>query len=825
VVNTESKPRTRYFTICGRSDLAQAAVLCESLARHHPTAGITIWILDTGPIPPSIGVSSRYIRPIDECLSKDEQIRVWLRYGADEFLEVVKPFCFLKHFEEADEVAIFIDRLTNVYCPLAELEALVHLGAAGVLVPRYTTPRVVPSPAVVPAPLAERGGHVFDRGLLALGVSPSAHALLDWWIHWFKALQKLELGNDVSAFLEQLDGAPYLWPGLRALSNAGYQVANWNISERQLVLAARPEGIIVGDSPLVSVYFGALERRGMSSASADFETRVGPEHPILTQLVAEYCRAVDERGFLECRLLQRPGLIFEDGHRFDLACYQAYRTAQKRGIAFQSVHSNGPGSFREWLAKFESGRPFPNYVDALFELRRDVEAEYKHAPLASVMRWIEVYGSNELGLDPGVLSADLDVPVPQSQAVSYIGYVTAEVGLGEAARGYIRALEAEGCAVDTLDVSDTLPHKRSDQHLRPGTTPGIRAARIQIIHVNADALPVALSRVSPQAGEHSYRIGIWAWETPEFPEEWRDRFGMLDEIWVGSEFMARSISAKAPIPVLVMPHVIHTPVAHPDRQLFGLDPDEFIFLLMFDFYSVMERKNPLGAVEAFQQAFSYADPVRLFVKSMHGETFADAYAHLRKAAEGSRVTFLDGTLTSTQRFALLSSCDAFLSLHRAEGFGLGLAECMAMGKPVIATAWSGNMDFMNHQNSVLVDYTLEVLATDAGPYKAGTRWAEPDIADAADKMRQLWLNPDEQLRIGARAQSDIATGYSAATVGRMVRERLHVIAETRQPLMASTTSPSGWMAGAMPSRRTAQSVGLGAVRRVRRAAKVLLKGS
>jgi len=768
--NPLQERKVRFFTLCARQDLAQAAVLCESLARHHPDARLTIWLLDAGPLPDAVGASSSFTRPIHDCLSEDTQHGYWLRYDIPEILDVIKPYCFAKHFEEdQDELVIYIDTSTCIYGPCTDLLELARAGAAGVLVPRFMEP--------ISAPIAtDQERRVFDLGLLMLRASPAATAFLHWWRNWFESAAHDELGNEMAVFLQQINSAPYLWPELNVLRHKGYQVTSWNIAERPLAVHADDGRVMAGDVPLVSLHVGRFDSSNAERLSSGLDTLDAARHPILASLMTRYRRETLARGFSACRQLRRPGLAFTDGVRLDWVCYHAYRSALKRGITFESVLGSGPGSFREWLCKYPIGGTFPRYVEALFELRPDVKAAYEHDALEAVLRWMKTFGTQEMSLEPNVLQRS-HADHPQDRPLSYLGYVTSEVGVGEAARGYIAALQQQGYTLDLVDISDTLSHKQDAAHLRQARLSGVLEGGIKILHVNADSLPTVVGRIPAAAQQNAYHIGIWAWEAPEFPKEWQDRFDLIDELWVASQFMARAIAPKAPVPVLVVPYVINTPDAKPDRQFFGLHPDEFVFLLSFDFFSVMERKNPLGALKAFAKAFTPDEPVRLFVKSMHGDRFLEQYALLKEAAAGSRVTLYDGTLTSAQRFALLSSCDAYLSLHRAEGFGLGLAESMALGKPVVATGWSGNTDFTTYQNSVLVNFELGPLAANAGPYKAGTIWAEPDIDDAAAKMRQLFLDEGLRSRLGEQARKDIQVACGVEAVGKLLKGRLTLLEE------------------------------------------------
>jgi glycosyltransferase involved in cell wall biosynthesis len=249
---------------------------------------------------------------------------------------------------------------------------------------------------------------------------------------------------------------------------------------------------------------------------------------------------------------------------------------------------------------------------------------------------------------------------------------------------------------------------------------------------------------------------------------------LLDEIWVGGSFMGKAIAEVSPVPVIHMPHIVNVPPTQPDRQRFGIPKGEYVFLFMFDFFSTTARKNPAAVIESFRKAFGPNDAVRLFLKSMNGSN-SEEFARLRKLAQGLKVTFLDRALNGEERFVLLASCDAFVSLHRAEGFGLCLAEAMAMGKPVIATGWSGNMDYMDTNNSLPVRFELKELAEDSPPYRAGTLWAEPDTDHAAELMRKIWRDTALAEQIGTRARGDIKKNFSPEAIGEKMMARLNLV--------------------------------------------------
>jgi glycosyltransferase involved in cell wall biosynthesis len=215
--------------------------------------------------------------------------------------------------------------------------------------------------------------------------------------------------------------------------------------------------------------------------------------------------------------------------------------------------------------------------------------------------------------------------------------------------------------------------------------------------------------------------------------------------------------------------------AHP-RSHFGLSDGTFVFLFVFDFLSYFERKNPLALIRAFRKAFEPDENVQLVLKCSNPSANIKALERLKEGIKGSRVTIIDTFLPRRDLNALFSLCDCYVSLHRAEGFGLPLAEAMGLGKPVLATGYSGNTDFMTVNNSFLIKYRLAEIEEDIGPYRKGSVWADPDVDHAAELMRFVYEHRETGQRIGEAASENIRAQYSPGQIGQRIGERMRVIA-------------------------------------------------
>lgn len=363
----------------------------------------------------------------------------------------------------------------------------------------------------------------------------------------------------------------------------------------------------------------------------------------------------------------------------------------------------------------------------------------------------------------------------ETAAVDILGYFGRELGIGEAARSLARSCEAAGITVNTVDVGGIFEAAARTAAAAP--LPRRRQLPIDILCYNADMTPAAARHLRALGRRSGYRIGFWHWEQPVLPRRFHEAFAELDEVWVPSRFVHDAIAPVSPVPVVTIPHAVDfAPTDGVRRADFGLPEDKRLVLVMYDFHSFQERKNPRAAVAAFRAAKAAEPSLGLVIKTInaghHRRERQELEETLRDVPD---VTIIDSALTRQQAWDLEACCDILLSLHRAEGFGLILAEMMFLGKPVVATGWSANMDFMDESNSVPVAFTLAPLPRPVGPYEAGVPWAEPDVDHAAAALRRLAADRDLAARLGRAAGVSIRRTLAPEVVGGRVRERLDVI--------------------------------------------------
>ena len=359
--------------------------------------------------------------------------------------------------------------------------------------------------------------------------------------------------------------------------------------------------------------------------------------------------------------------------------------------------------------------------------------------------------------------------------INLIGNIKAETGLGQSCRLVASELENSGLEYSVCQYSSLGTMTERDYPQFAGKISDELPYNINLIHINPYDLGLAFTQNHQRFWDKRYNIGFWLWELEEFPTEWKPCFHCLNEIWTPSEFISNAVRKQTTLPVVTLPYHLSMPEnVERNRKLFNLPEDLFLYLVMYDRTSMTKRKNPEGAISAFKQAFSSGEKVGLVLKI--NSCTAEEIELLKKELSGiENVYFLTEVLPREQVNVLLKSVDAVVSLHRAEGFGLVLAEAMLLGTPTIATNWSSNTEFMTKETACLVDYQLVELTEDIGLFKKGNRWAEPDVKQAADYMRKLYNSPEYCKSISVNAERYVKEHLSAERTTAIIRERVEQI--------------------------------------------------
>jgi glycosyltransferase involved in cell wall biosynthesis/lipopolysaccharide biosynthesis glycosyltransferase len=791
-------------TIIAKNYLPAARVLADSFLRHHPDAPFFVLLVDNvnGYFDPQR--ENFYLLEAEQ-LNIPEQEKLFFKYNVLELNTAVKPY-FLEYLlcNHNLKKLVYLDPDILITNNLAPLSALLDDHSI-VLTPHLTSPL---KDGLRPGELHILQAGSYNLGFLALRNTEVTQRMLKWWQEklYDSCLMDPERGMHVDQ--KWIDLVPGMFGDAYILRDPGYNVAYWNLHERHVKVQGKD--ISVNSQPSYFFHFSGLDPDNIKMVSKHQNRFKLGDIGDTKILFKRYRDLMLAAGWQETKGWPYSYDYFDNGVRIPDFARRLYWALGEGSAEFGNPFSTEePRSFFDWLnesidGEKDSDRTITRLWHEIYQQRTDLQESYPDVlgvHRRAFLDWILKSGRHEHSIDPlfvlndkerhRVAFPDIPTAIPTSLppgtssfeqtrrkdlalrfGVNVTGYINSEKGVGEGVRADIRALEAAGIPYLVNNFVDIHGSENTEKVLANYSEEN--HYRTNLLHMNADQVPFFAQQTSAYFAGH-FNIGYWTWELSSFPSEWCESFRYFDEIWVPSNFVLDAISRKSPIPVVRVPHSINpVPLVKQEwsRKRFGLRPDSFVFLFFFDFLSYMERKNPLGLVRAFKQAFGDREDVVLFIKCSHSHYAEPSFAMIKQACQGKNVRLYDAVLPRAAVNALMSTCDCYVSLHRSEGFGLTLSEAMSLGKPVIATAYSGNMDFMTPSNSFPVKYRLVEIERDYGPYKKGWLWAEPDLDHAAHLMRQLYENRTTAIAVGRRARQDVLSQLHPEIVGKKVKERL-----------------------------------------------------
>jgi glycosyltransferase involved in cell wall biosynthesis len=720
-----------------------------SLRRHQPDWDRFV-VLVGGDAPVDRDDEPFATIPLD-ALNLPAPRRFCFRYTILELNTAVKPWMFAHLFARGYDRVLYLDPDIVVYSPLREIES----AAPETLL--MLTPHLTGSIGGNDHP-SERAllqSGTYNLGFLAVSRTPDLDRFLAWWQEKLEFQCVIDLERGLFVDQKWMDLTPGLFPGVTILRHDGYNVAYWNLRQRTVTRAG--ETFTVNGQPLRFFHFSGLDTIFPEMVSIHDGrltlAAIGEAH-LLIDAYRVTVRDAGERTFAQAPYAFG---IFTDGARVPDAARVAYRQSDD----LQQACGDDPFAHAD-LFRGLRDEPVRPALAAKIAVR-SYQTFSRARPLVGL-----VPKPLRTAMRQYLLGRKEYVPLPPRwsttlpEGINVVGYHARETGVGESARLCGRACDREGLSRHLIDVEDA------------DTLAQQAVYRTSVFHVNADQVASVHTQMPDLFGASARNVGCWHWELAELPDAWVASAQPLDEIWAPSTFIQSAVGRKVTIPVVHMPHGIEvTDIAACSPEEFGVPPRTFTFLCMFDLDSVMQRKNPFGAIEAFRRAFPRPSSQALLIKTTGIESHRREHAELLQGVRGLPNVYLtDGVLPRARVNGLLAACDAIVSLHRAEGFGLVLAEAMALGKPVIATGWSGNMDFMHSGNSCPVDYELVTLDRTYLHYHAGEQWAEPDIDHAAHLMTRVVADDAYRARLSERARDTIRTRFSPEAAGRRYRQRL-----------------------------------------------------
>lgn len=828
-------PSRGVCTIVSKNYLAFARTLARSIQEQQPDLRMFVVLADR--VDGAFDPAAEPFELIEaKSLAIDGFRELTFKYDVLELNTAIKPFAleYLLDRFELDEL-FYLDPDTFATAPLTPI--FDHFERHSILLnPHITRPY---QDDARPRESDHLRSGTYNLGFAGVANRPQAREMLRWWQERCRNACVVRLEDGLFVDQKWMDLAPSLFSETGIVRHPGFNVAYWNLHERVLdgqdpptcngepLLLFHFSGIDLGNldrvskhqdrfrlterpdlRPLFESYAerllanGAFECAKLEYAYASFDDgtpidslmrrlyhSLSPEdrarfgdpfdaggpgtffHWMRQPAVPRRAELVRGRNRHWQRIKARARAELYRWHphdNVDHLLYFLHRSDVSVKNRFPDVFGRDRVAFLRWISE---RRPRLWDEGSQERFRHDVTTSQQLHPLQQILD-TSLLGCRESGY-PSALARERERH-DAALGINSFGYFTTESGIGEAARSVSEAIEAANLplarrnidAGPTLRARDTRYSEFSSDNPHP----------VNLFHVNADQLRQTRRQLGKATFRGRYNVGYWLWELPAFPKHWEGRFRYLDEVWTPSTYCLEAIATRSTRPVIRIPIPVDGRVETTlEREHFGLPNDVCLFLFTFDFMSFFERKNPLAVIRAFREAFQANEDAMLLIKSSNGAHFPEQLGQMKLEAEGARIRFIDDYLERNELRNLLRICDAYISLHRCEGFGLAIAESMSMGKPVIATGFSANLDFMSWDNGLLVRHEFTEIERDIGPYERGQLWAEPDVAHAAECIQRIYGDADLAKQLGERARHDIGRTLSYAAVGAQIRRRLEAL--------------------------------------------------
>lgn len=766
------------ITICAVNYLPFAHILGNSFLDFNPDSRFSILVIDAKKINFEKIKRFEYFSPDDLNLSPTQFQNMSFYYNVTELSTALKPSAIKMLFNRGSNQVIYLDPDIEVFGSFDEIKLALSRNDI-ILTPHTLNP--VPRDGLRPNESDLLGSGVFNLGFIGLKKSETAETFLNWWE------ERLEF--DAISDPEQMLFTDQRWIDLvpsyfsfHVFRNPSYNVAYWNLHERHLTESDKK--ILVDGNELKFFHFSGYrpERPWILSKYVSDNPRVTiSSNPTLGKICRSYGEKAFRNGWNADSHLKYGYQSFDSGKAIPSSLRRLYRedciSARKAGEALKP-----PLDWQAWATErsINSGN-LSRILFSIWKSRPDLRRRYPDATGAEssdLQKWAYSHGISEKVIDNefieigGLKNDKYPNEISDEFGISIAGYLKGELGLGQSARLIYKSAIESGFKVSTLNSNRS--HSRQLENIDLTNSEKIYPFIIAVINADHFKFWIQDLGLKDKNIGKARIIGVWAWETEDFPQKMHSAFQYVDEIWAVSSFVRDAIAKHTNKVVKVFPTPIIKPtnIEQLNRASVGIPKYAKFNLFIFDYMSIFNRKNPLGVIEAHIKAFPDQNGPTLVLKSINSQKDVENHELVKfKIGGRSDIILIDNYLSRDQLTALINECDAYISLHRSEGYGLTIVEAMALGKAVIATGYSGNLDFMNARNSVLVPFEKKLIGSDSFPYSPDSYWAEPDIDFAAEKLFELHNNIDLRIHLGQSAQEFVLKNFSIENASKFIKNR------------------------------------------------------
>lgn len=781
--NLKKQPRCAIMSICSVNYFPYVRILFSSLKTYHPEASLFLCLADRKHPDINLGIDGVEIIEAEE-LGIPNFWDFAFRYDIMEFNTAIKPFMMRFLIEQRDfDQVIYLDPDIELFAPMETVFQAFEKGADFVLTPHLTAPAEMNAD---PDDIVIMKAGAYNLGFIAVTNSLNVIDFLHWWARRLRFYCINQ--QDKGLFVDQkfIDLLPSFQDNVTILRDPCLNVAYWNLWQRKL--EKTEQGWLINGKPLVFFHFSGIDinqPHRLSKHTTQFKQNL---EPALQALIDHYISQLKSFAEISLRAFDYTYGKFANGAVIADSMRRCYRSLPDPWFdnPFNTFYSylNQPCSH-----KFAN---FPNLLTNLMyfiwtereDLQQVFDLKTKESQRDYTLCFILI--AEELKIDSYFVIPILE-KIVQHQSyprqnllssdskVSVIGYLRAEIGVGQAGRMVARSLSKAGIKVQGYNVTVNVLARQEDQGVDDLLASTIDA-KVHIYNVNADQLAIVRETIAQLQHPPEFIINMPFWELSRFPQTWIPDYQGIDEIWAASRFIQGSVQTSMCIPAVWMPPAVQIgEFKREDRSSLNLPTDAFLFHFNYDFSSYSTRKNPLAAIEAYRLAFrkGWSIPTGLVIKTRGYDPDGSNLRKLIEYTEQERDIFIiHEQMTYSQTLNLMDCCDCYVSLHRSEGFGYTLAEAMLLGKPVIATDYSGSKDFLNSQTGFPVKYQLKPLQPGDYPFWEGQKWADPDLGYAACLMRKMIEDEQKTKMIAENGRRKILSDYSPEVVGQRYVTRL-----------------------------------------------------